>query len=199
MDTHTVCRSLYLNSLHFQFILKFEGKHASEDPIHLSAGVHHRIVWLFSKESWQVSEFKYVVLYTFYKRYKIDKIFSEISWISCMKKDRKQCSAVLKWLSLRQIFRHLRGHALKFVYVLALYSPAVDELTREPPRMQPGLRPSVHMELKIYCATGRENKPTTQELWGLIFQPKTGLWHLWFRLCLTEFYLSLMKLKSSVH
>lgn len=36
----------------------------------------------------------------------------------------------------------------KYVYVSAVYSPAGEELTTEPPRMQPGLGPSVHMELK---------------------------------------------------
>lgn len=48
-------------------------------------------------------------------------------------------------------FRHTCEHtvtALKFMYVLDLYGPAGEELTTEPPRMQPGFGPSVHMELK---------------------------------------------------
>lgn len=48
-------------------------------------------------------------------------------------------------------FRHLRGHTvitLKFVYASAFHGPAGEELSTEPPRMQPGLGPSVHMELK---------------------------------------------------
>lgn len=42
----------------------------------------------------------------------------------------------------------LRTVISRFVYVLALLSPAGEELTTKPPCMQPGLGPSVHMDLK---------------------------------------------------
>lgn len=68
--------------------------------------------------------------------------------------------------------------ALKFVYVLALYGPAGEELTTEPPRMQPGLRPSVHMELKNLLRHrhgGQASNTSTCE--DLFFSLKWGLWH----------------------
>lgn len=68
--------------------------------------------------------------------------------------------------------------ALKFVYVLALYGPAGEELTTEPPRMQPGLGPSVHMELKNllrHRQGGQANNTGACE--DLLFSLKWGLRH----------------------
>lgn len=86
----------------------------------------------------------------------------------------------MDFMHLRK-FRHLHRHtaiALKFVYVLALYGPAGEELTTEPPRMQPGLGPSVHMELKNllrHRQGGQANNTRTCE--DLFFSLKWGLRH----------------------
>lgn len=83
----------------------------------------------------------------------------------------------MDFMHLRK-FRHLHRHtaiALKFVYVLALYGPAGEELTTEPPRMQPGLGPSVHMELKNllrHRQGGQANNTRTCE--DLFFSLKWG-------------------------
>ena len=66
-------------------------------------------------------------------------------------------------------------NVLKFAYVLALYGPAGEELTTEPPRMQPGLGPSVHMELKNllrHRQRGQANNTGACE--DLFFSPKMG-------------------------
>ena len=60
--------------------------------------------------------------------------------------------------------------------MLALYGPAGEELTTEPPRMQPGFEPSVHMEVKNllrHRQGGRANNTVACE--DLFFSLKWGL------------------------
>lgn len=63
--------------------------------------------------------------------------------------------------------------------MLALYVPAGEELTTEPPRMQPGLGPSVHMEVKNllrHRQGGQADEPGAASE-DLYFSLKWGLRH----------------------
>jgi len=142
---------------------------------------------------------------------KYQQQFSSWLWLFFKKfvgyvhQEKKGHSFLLSWSYFyqNQSMQYTKfGHSYCFKLDVCV-GTAGEEQTTEPPRMQPGLGPSVHMELKNrlrHRQRGQADRPH-RSLWGLIFQPKMGaeVWcSIWFELCSTEFYLSLIKLTSSL-